>query len=133
VAKLDKAVVLYYPSKQVGTNEGTHCGKCMMFVRDHCTVVEGKIDGEDGTCGLYVFGKHMGPDMHGETPKSVVGYETSGPTHCGNCVNYQGDEYSGPCRIVEGTVEYLGCCNGWKEGKANAESIDPYVKENRRK
>lgn len=132
--KLKKAVVLYYPAKQVGTKEGTSCGACMMFFGGgKCTVVEGKIDGDNGVCGLYVFGEHMGPTMEGMTPKSVVGYITNAPTHCGNCENYNGGEdNSGSCKIVEGNVEALGCCNAWEAGKSDSEDSNPYLTTNKR-
>lgn len=128
--KLDKAVVLYFPPEQVGTDEGTHCSACMMFVRDHCTVVDGKIDGDNGVCGLYVFGTHLGPDMHGMIPKEIAGYITNAPSHCGNCKNYRGDENSGSCKVVEGEVEYHGCCNAWEEAQ-HRDDDNPYDIENR--
>lgn len=119
--KLDKPIVLYFPAKQVGSNEGTHCGICMMFVKDHCTTVDGKIDGEKGTCGLYVFGKHVGPDGHGTIPQAVAGYITNAPTHCGNCKEYRGDAAKGSCEIVDGVVAFLGCCNAWvRDEKQNS-------------
>lgn len=113
--KIEKASALYYPPAQIGEEGGARCGKCMMFVSGHCTVVEGPINGKTGVCGLYVHGKHAGPAMKGTTPKSVVGYVENGPTHCGNCDYYEGGESdSGACKKIDGTVEAEGCCNFWE-------------------
>lgn len=109
--KLDKTVVLYYRPKDVGESEGSRCGKCMMYSERECTVVKGEIEPKHGVCGLYVHGEHMGPMMKGMTPKEIVGYVENGPTHCGNCKNFD----DGECRIVEGKVEFEGCCNAWEE------------------
>lgn len=117
--KLEKAVVLYFTAEEIGSPEGARCGKCMMFVSGgFCTIVQGKIDGTHGVCGLYV----NGPMEHEEeaadmamTPKLVAGYIENGPTHCGNCEYYGGwEKKQGPCEKVRGTVEYHGCCNAWE-------------------
>lgn len=119
--KIDPAIVLYYPTKDIHQPEGAHCGKCMMYVSEegeklgHCTVVMGDIDPDRGVCGLYVHGKHSGPDMMGMTSKKVAGYVLEAPTHCGNCRHYEGDKKQGPCEIVQGKVEFRGCCNYWEK------------------
>lgn len=117
--KLSKQVVLYFPAKVIVEKSGAHCGKCMMFFKDRgegrCTVVEGKIDGPNGVCGLYVHGKHSGPTMDGMIDKSVVGYIEDGPpTQCGNCEYYVGGPTIGICKKVEGRIEFYGCCNAWE-------------------
>jgi hypothetical protein len=97
---------------------------------EECTVVH--IDGtsdtrvsfEHGVCGLYVGGKPMPEsDTHKPmpvVPRSVAGYIEEGgvPTHCGNCEYYlplpAADVRSGHCKIVEGIVNFYGCCNAWE-------------------
>ncbi len=139
-AKLDKQVVLYFPKEEIGTQEGSHCGACMMFVRDHCTVVKGTVKAKTGVCGLYVHGEHMGPDMRGMMPKNVAGYidgtDSDGlggkggnaPTHCENCRFYMGGENStGDCQKVEGPVEALGCCNAWMPKSSDEMSTEDWL------
>lgn len=139
--KLDKAVVLYFPPKEIGTEKGAHCGACMMFVKNHCTVVQGSINGENGVCGLYVHGEHMGPDMKGMMPKEVAGYidgtssDGSGgtggkaPTHCGNCRYF----HAGECDKVEGEVEEKGCCNAWDSADYESMSEEEFMQARRGK
>jgi len=131
--KLDPAIVLYFPASEIGEEDGARCGACMMYVAargpniGRCTVVEGAIRGDTGVCGLYVHGKHSGPEMKGMISKEIAGYIENGPTHCGNCEYYGGvpdsggDDESGPCEKVSGTVEFHGCCNYWEaSGEAGA-------------
>jgi hypothetical protein len=124
--KLDKAVVLYFPAKVLGSNVGAHCGDCWKFIGSEsgegkCIEVEGNINGPHGVCGLYINGRVFDgsqPDLPvpvEKIPQSVAGYVEIGPTHCGNCEYYEGKEFSdGPCAKVEGKVEYDGCCNQWE-------------------
>ena len=116
--KLEKEVVLYFPPGLIGNDEGACCGHCMMFIENgRCTSVAGAIDADKGVCGLYVHGSPRGAGYSGEIPKDVAGYTENGPTHCGSCRFYGwGDQEKGSCEVVEGTVEYHGCCNAW-EGK----------------
>lgn len=126
--KLAKPAVLYFPAKDIGEKGGAHCGACMMFFKSkgegRCTVVEGKIDGSTGVCGLYVHGEHVGPTMEGTIDKSVVGYTEDGPpTQCGNCEYYVGGPKLGICKKVAGRIEFHGCCNAW-EAKESIELDD---------
>jgi hypothetical protein len=121
--KLDPAVALYLPPKDIGEKEGAYCGACMMFVWEkgntgHCTVVAGEINGPHGICGLYVHGEHSGPDMKGTISKKTAGYEEDGPTHCDNCVYFLRSQKA--CERISGTVEAQGCCNCW-EGNEKGE------------
>ena len=116
-SKLCKAVVLYFDPGQIGSAGGAACNKCLMYVpeavtKGHCTTVEGSIDGPKGICGLYVFGKHIGPDMRGKLPKAAVGYAEEGPTHCASCEYFLASFNA--CKKVDGYIEAQGCCNGWE-------------------
>ena len=117
--KLDKAVVLYFPGKDIGAATGARCGICWKFITSgECVEVEGDINPVRGICGLYCHGTPRTEDPEGvdRVSKEVAGYANVGPTHCGDCEYYGGGEAkSGPCEKVEGTVEYSGCCNHWEE------------------
>jgi hypothetical protein len=116
-SKLDKAVVLYFPAKVLGSAVGAHCGDCWKFVEGEggsgeCQEVEGDILAAHGICGLFVNGRS---EVENKISKAVAGYAETGPTHCGNCEYFGGgDAASGPCQKVAGTVEYEGCCNQWE-------------------
>lgn len=114
--KLNKAVVLYYLPKDIGERGGARCGACMMYTPSgNCTAVSVWPNPSRGVCGLYVHGKHMGPDMKGTISTTIAGYVDNGPTHCGNCQYYGGgNSTAGPCEKVAGTVEYHACCNAWE-------------------
>jgi len=133
--KLDKAVVLYFPAKILGSNVGAHCGDCWKFVGSEsagpgkCIEVEGAIQPAHGVCGLYVNGRVFDgvkpklPVPVAQVPKIVAGYVEEGPTHCGNCEHYGGSEDgSGPCEKVAGTVQYFGCCNQWDGEEQHGDS-----------
>ena len=125
-AKLDKAIVLYFPAPVLGSNVGAHCGDCWKFIGSEsgpgeCIEVDGDIQPAHGVCGLYVNGRvfdGVKPDLPvpvAKISKVIAGYVEQGPTHCGNCEYYMGsEEGSGPCKKVQGTVEYDGCCNHWE-------------------
>lgn len=111
MAKLPQYKVLYFQAGDIGTKEGAHCNECQFYKgkpkMGECQVVEGSINGEVGICGLYVLkGKKL--------DKESASYSNGGPTHCGNCKFYEGNKISGDCKVVEGPVEFLGCCNGWE-------------------
>jgi hypothetical protein len=125
--KLDKAIVLYFPGETLGSKVGAHCGDCWKFIGSEagpgqCIEVAGEITPAHGVCGLYVNGRVF-DGVKPKLPKSVVqiskviaGYVEQGPTHCGNCEYYMGSfEGSGPCKKVDGTVQYFGCCNHWEQ------------------
>jgi hypothetical protein len=125
-AKLDKAIVLYFPEEELGSHVGAHCGDCWKFIGSEdgpgqCIEVDGAINPAHGVCGLYVNGRVFDgiepnlPVPVAKISKEIAGYIEQGPTHCGNCEYYLGgDEMSGACRKVEGVVEFDGCCNHWE-------------------
>ena len=104
--KIDKVIVLYFNSQEVGTDKGTSCGACMLYGSQDCKIVDGVIDPIRGTCALYVNTK---------LPKFTAGYITNAPTHCGNCEYYNGNSQKGSCDVVKGTVDFHGCCNAWEK------------------
>ena len=125
--KLDKAIVLYFPAKILGSAVGAHCGDCWKFVGSEtgpgkCIEVEGAINPAHGVCGLYVNGRVFDgvkprlPESVHQVSKLTAGYIEEGPTHCGNCEYYRGyQQPRGVCAKVEGFVEFEGCCNHWEQ------------------
>lgn len=120
--KLDPAVVLYLPAASIKAPAGASCGACWKFLgektaKGQCVEVEGSIDGPTGVCGLYINGSVFEGASSQPVPgivrisKALSGYSEEGPTHCGTCEYYGGDQSSGPCAKVRGTVEFNGCCN----------------------
>ncbi len=114
--KIAKNVVLYMRAKDIGPAKGAACSGCMMFIKDgRCTSVAGEIDGEKGVCGLYVQGESQRDGKSGVLPQAIASYALVAPTHCGNCKFYGGGQSKeGQCKIVEGMVEFHGCCNAWE-------------------
>lgn len=121
-SKLDPAVVLYLPAKLLNAPAGAACGGCWKFMGDknakgNCVEVEGSIDGPTGVCGLYIAGDLLAnadPQVSEgivQITKAVSGYSEVGPTHCGSCEYYGGDQKSGSCEKVKGVVDFGGCCN----------------------
>jgi hypothetical protein len=139
--KLDKAVVLYFPAKVLGSNVGAHCGDCWKFIGSEigsgkCIEVAGAINPAHGVCGLYVNGRVFDrvkpnipkPAVDGkpiaQLSKEVAGYVEEGPTHCGNCdEKLGGDSAVSECKKVEGQIEFDGCCNRWEKKRRSLSRI----------
>lgn len=121
-AKLQKPVVLYMPaSVNKIPRGGFGCGVCMMGLSDtkECTILDpAKIDLEYGVCGLFVPGKNLKREDHPPmeiVSKKIAGYSEAGPTYCGSCRFFddRGAD-SNICDVVEGQIDYFGCCNHWE-------------------
>ena len=116
MAKVAKHVMLYFPPELIASKNGARCGLCTMFYPSNgCTAVKGSISGTHGVCGLYVNGANSKEPGHPAISKEISSYTEDGPTHCGSCKYYGGDDTAGPCEVVEGTVAYHGCCNAWED------------------
>jgi hypothetical protein len=114
--KLSKDVVLYFSAADIASRSGARCGICIMFFpQSSCTAVKGAISGDKGVCGLYVNGPNAAKMLTPHLSKQTAGYSEEGPTHCGSCEYYGGGPEKGPCKIVEGEVEFHGCCNAWED------------------
>ena len=121
--KMRKSIPLYMPaSLQVKPHEGFKCGNCIMGTSDtsECTILEpSNIDLEYGVCGLFVPGENVKASEHSPmeiVPKSVAGYTEDGPTYCGVCKYFKpsSGKNAGQCKVVEGKIDYYGCCNHWE-------------------
>lgn len=121
MAKWPKAAAGYLTADQVGTSEiGTKCSKCRDFIRStsECLItIDSKVSGERGTCTQFLKGQ---PYDRAKPllliPKEAVGYIEGDavPTFCGRCEYYVGGHgYKGKCEIVEGSIDYGGCCNSY--------------------
>ena len=111
------------------------CGACNMYEEETgtCTLVKGDIDPEFGTCIYWAYrrtkpmiGKKYEPEMdkedaqYYEIPK--VGL-LEGGSYCGICEYYKGDINGGECSIVEGDIDYTGCCISWEPNYDTADQM----------
>ncbi len=108
----------------VNDKSNPRCGACNMYLETgKCTLVEGDIDPEYGECTYWAYrrtkpivGKKYEPMLdkkeagYYETPK--VGL-LDGGSYCGICKFYTGDVNGGKCEMVEGDIDYTGCCIAW--------------------
>jgi hypothetical protein len=128
MAKISKSAAGYLPAKLVGTEQvGTFCGKCRDFVKStsECLILtEPRVSATNGTCTQFLRGEpYTNAKPLKLVPKEVVGYIEGDevPTFCGRCEYYgESGRLKGSCAIVEGMVDYGGCCNAYsasaKEG-----------------
>ena len=118
MSKLSKVEAVYLTAAQVGGADlGTRCGKCRDFITlsGECVIVSPpSVSGARGTCTQYIYGQPVAAGV----PRLLIAKDSVGyiegrdvPTYCGRCEYYGGDQHSGPCAKVEGTVDYEGCCN----------------------
>lgn len=117
--KLDKAVVLYMTPGELQA-KGACCGTCALIVKgtaDCAILLNPKVSLGHGVCALYVGGPASQLTQIAKLSRQTAGYLQSPqvPTHCGNCEYWGGgDKLQGPCQVVEGTVDFWGCCNHWE-------------------
>jgi hypothetical protein len=125
MALLEKSAALYFSPESVGADEGTHCGICWKFNPKEklCLEVRGSINGQIGTCGLYVHGEPWGDKINAvirQVSKAEAGYVELGKTHCANCDEMLIPRLFGEsrCAKVQGMVEGRGCCSAaWEPRK----------------
>lgn len=101
--------------KGQSADEDHKCGSCSMRVLpDRCTVVEGNISMERGTCLLWARGKASSSADEAEqrATKSAAGYVEADKVNCGSCAAYA-NEYGGYCRVWGGKVKSGDCCVIW--------------------
>lgn len=120
---INKAVVLYMGND----GDKKKCGRCMMYLKDtsECSI-HGKgikVDKDKGVCGIYLHGKPMSSKDHPAmklTTKEESGYteDTPNGTNCMTCAN-KANEKATECKIVNGPIEAMGCCNGWVRNKVS--------------
>lgn len=128
---IEKSVVLYM------ANDGgkKKCGRCVMYLKDtsDCSIhgKGNKVSADKGVCGLYLHGKPMNSKDH--PPMTLTTFQESGytektpnGTNCQTCSN-KTDEKATECKVVNGPIEPMGCCNGWK--KETLSKHDQMVKE----
>jgi hypothetical protein len=121
-SKLSKSVAGYLSAKLVGTEQiGTSCQKCRDFIKgsSECLILtEPKVSGPSGTCTQFLKGEpYTNAKPLRLVPKEVVGYIEGDdvPTYCGRCKYYtEHGRLRGECEVVEGMVDYGGCCNGYE-------------------
>jgi len=124
-SKISKAVAGYLSAKLIGTERiGTCCMKCRDFIEktSECLITDdSKVSGPKGTCTQFLRGQpYYAAKPMRIVPKEVVGYIEGDdvPTYCGRCEYYiEHGRLKGECKIVEGVIEYGGCCNGYEADK----------------
>ncbi len=116
MSKLDQAVVLYMDGSEIGRPEGARCADCKTFIKGgKCGIVAGKISGEKGVCGLYVFGTPGQISEPGTLPQEVAGYVEMGATHCGSCEYFGGANKCQKVKSEPKKIEAEGCCNAYEQ------------------
>jgi hypothetical protein len=124
--KLAQETVMYLKPDLIKNEDGAHCGGCVFFKTgsSECVLTSpAKCDAEHGVCEAFLGrppGKEIESDLLGLIPKTEAGYIEEGPTRCGLCEYWQGDEHAkgnvtSTCAKVKGTISASGCCNAWKE------------------
>ena len=136
--KLSKSEVLYFPAAVINQSGdgriGASCGRCMMYMPDKKSCMGVHYDGNKddfrvsasmGVCAWMGPGKPMNSSAHHKSmpilPRSIAGYQETGPTYCGICVHYEGKRKNGSTgtchKVGKKTdfggemVEFGGCCN----------------------
>ena len=118
-SKISKTAAGYLSAKLIGTEQiGTKCSKCRDFIEktSECLITDdSKVSGPKGTCTQFLRGQpYYSAKPLRIIPKEVVGYiEGEGvPTFCGQCKAYiEHGRMTGGCKMVEGSIDYGGCCN----------------------
>ena len=122
----------------VNDKSNPRCGACNMYIEGRkCTMVKGDIDPEYGECIFWAYrrtkpivGKEYEPMLtqeeafYTEIPPVGDG-EHQGGSECGICKHYLPsgeDPMVGECEMVEGEIEYHGCCIAWEPTKKQKKS-----------
>ena len=129
MTKLSKPAAGYLSARLIGTEggPGTKCSRCRDFIKStgECLILtDPQVSAEHGTCTQFLRGE---PYTRAKplrlVPKEVVGYIEGNdvPTFCGRCEYYtEHGRYKGECKLVDGTIEYGGCCNFYEcQGEQN--------------
>ena len=123
----------------VNDKSNPRCGACNMYIEGgKCSLVKGEIDPEYGECIFWAYrrtkpivGKEHKPML---TQKEAF-YEIippvgdgihEGGSLCGICKHYlpsNADPMVGKCEMVEGEIEYHGCCIAWAPNKDAEDAI----------
>ncbi len=95
------------------------CGNCNMRYTDkdgvqRCTVVEGKISYDKGTCNFMAAGDEAKEEdsVDHKMTYDTAGYvETDFEVNCGSCMYYTAEKEH--CNLWMGTIKPEGCCMAW--------------------